>query len=497
MGRSLAAHWMLLAGMVAVYLALFFYYYPATHGIEDEVGFINQAIVWSHGAVSAESAGFDQLSDFIECKGRHVCWRNPGRSLLILPLLMFGGLRAIFVSGAVIHLLLTLTTALTFAKLGRSPLWAALVLCHPTLALYSRTIMGDEPAALGLSCALLAFVATNRPGVLAGIAIGVAAVMRYQAGVVLPFFALAILAAPHVNQRGRQALYCLIAGGAFAAALMVYNLVLYGNPTGLVGQGSFSLAYLPKNLAFYVLSLSVIWPLMILAPAFDRSRARYAVLAITVPLLLLTSCWYFQDRHSSWAFTLVLVARLIIPVIPPLVVSYAGCLEEILLDRWLPTRARSLVAPVAVGCCAALLLVLAVLFRSHDAHLRILQSARDELAQAVPAHSLVIGNSTLSKLFAVPSDALPHYRWQDYDYQGTALDQSEAIRAEQRTWYLALLPKSPGSELPDRLRDYVSRYHMTRVSTEHSALILYRADVQANRGTQENETLPVRSASKE
>src|SRR5437773_2609786 len=99
--------------MATVYLVLFCHYYPCTHSIEDEVGFINQAIVWSRGAISAEGAGFDHLDDFIESGGRHVGWRNPGRSLLILPFLTLGGLSAIFLSGAVIHLLVTLTTALT------------------------------------------------------------------------------------------------------------------------------------------------------------------------------------------------------------------------------------------------------------------------------------------------------------------------------------------------------------------------------------------------
>lgn len=473
--RSIAAHWMALGGMVAVYLVLFSYYYPCTHGIEDEVGFINQSLVWSRGAISAESAGFDQLDDFIAHKGRHVGWRNPGRSLLVLPFLMFGGLPAIFVSGAVIHLLVTLTAALTLANLGRSPLSAALVLCHPTLAIYSRTIMGDEPAALGLSCALFAFVATDRPGWWAGAAIGLAAVMRYQAGLVLPFFALAILTSPHVRRRGMQSLYCLISGGTFAIALVTYNLHLYGNLTGWVGTGMFGLQYFPRNLAFYVLSLSVVYPLMVLAPAIDRSKARYAVLAILTPLLLFMSYWFFQDRHSSWAYTLVIGQRLIIPLIPVLVVSYAGCLEGVLLDYCYRTRVLSWVPPAAIVGCAALLMLLAAVFQRHDVHLYHLRSARDEVVRAVPEGSLVIANYTLEKLFAVPSPSLPTYRWRSYDFQGATVEQSATIRAEQRTWYLALLPKTSGSELPDLLRDYVTRYHMTRVPTEHSTLILYRA----------------------
>jgi hypothetical protein len=299
--------------------------------------------------------------------------------------------------------------------------------------------------------------------------------MRYQTGLVLPFFALAILTAPHVSRRGTQALYCLISGSAFAIALASYNFYLCGNPTGWIGAGMFGLQYLPRNLAFYALSLSVIYPLMVLVPAFARSKDRYAVLAIFAPLLLFMSFWYFQDRHSSWAYTLVLGQRLIIPLIPALVVSYAGCLEDVFLYFHHRTRARNWVRPVAIVGCAALLSLLAAIFHRHDAHLYQLRSARDEVIHAVPEGSLVIANYTLAKLFGVPSPNLPTYRWRTYDYQGTAQEHSTTIRAEQGTWYLALLPKTPGSELPDVLRDYVTRYHMTRIPTEHPTLILYRA----------------------
>jgi len=238
----------------------------------------------------------------------------------------------------------------------------------------------------------------------------------------------------------------------------------------------FGLQYFPRNLAFYALCLSVIFPLMLLAPAFDRSNARYAVLAIFMPLLVFICFWFFQDRHSSWAYTLVLGQRLIIPLIPALVVSYAGCLEDVILACCHRSRIRRWVPPATIAGCAALLLLLAAIFQRHEVHLSGLRSARDEVVRAVPEGSLVIANFTLEKLFGVPSPNLPTYRWRSYDFQGTAVDQAAMIRAEQRTWYLALLPKAPGSELPDLLRDYVTRYHMTRIPTEHPTLILYRAD---------------------
>ena len=79
--RSRSRDWAALVALMLGYIALFLTYYPPLAGIEDEVGFINQTLVWSRGAVSAEGAGYTDLADFGLIKGRHVAMRHPGRSL--------------------------------------------------------------------------------------------------------------------------------------------------------------------------------------------------------------------------------------------------------------------------------------------------------------------------------------------------------------------------------------------------------------------------------
>src|SRR6476660_10141767 len=99
--------WAALAASMLAYAALFAAYYPPLSGIEDEIGFVNQALVWSRGAISAEGAGLPELVDFTPVAGRHVPARHPGRSLVALPFLMLGGVRATFASGLVLHLAMT------------------------------------------------------------------------------------------------------------------------------------------------------------------------------------------------------------------------------------------------------------------------------------------------------------------------------------------------------------------------------------------------------
>ena len=119
----------------------------------------------------------------------------------------------------------------------------------------------------------------------------------------------------------------------------------------------------------------------------------------------------------------------------------------------------------------------------HQQHLENLKSAHDEVARLVPTNSVVVANSTLVKLFGVPGPDVPAYRWMSYSYATEPVDNSAKLRTVAGTWYLAILPKEQGSEIPDLLQNYVTRYGMKRVPTHHPTLILYAADPDPNHPT--------------
>ena len=259
------------------FAALFAAYYPPISGIEDETGFLNQALVWSRGAVSSEGAGFPHgLHDFIEVSGRHVPARHPGRSLLALPLLILGGTRATFVSGLALHLLATLAGA---AIPGQARAVAALGRADPVPP-DAGGLQPDRPGRWRGRSGLITGGARGHVG-RAGLggsgcrtrghdALSLGARLAARRRLVcLPRAGTSSSTRPW-----RNALLCLLAGEAAGCLLVGYNLAVYGTPNEpfTKDRGFFSSAFVVPNAMFYATALLVLWPGMLFAPLLDRSR---------------------------------------------------------------------------------------------------------------------------------------------------------------------------------------------------------------------------------
>jgi hypothetical protein len=471
-----AAHrfgWSVLLVMLAIYVALFAWTYPPPiAGIEDEAGFINQAFVFAHGAVSAEGAGYgSDLFDFVSINGRTVSKRNLGRSLVCAGMIDTIGPRSIFWSGAVCHVALVLIAGAIFVRLGSSPLWAALVLFHPTLALYSRTIMGDTPTALCLLAAYWAYVRFRRPGIWIGLFIGLAAVMRYQAGIELPIVAAALWLERSVDGRRREAIGCLLTGGAIGVLLGIYNHIVYGSALGWTKQGYFSLSFVPGHLAFYAVALLVIWPGMLIAPFVDRSHRRLVTLAFVLPILCLFIPYYFIDAGPSFGQTLILGQRLIEPIIPIMIVSYG-----VMVATWIAGPVGRKIGTIGgrvigVGASLVGLALIAGIFRAHENHLRQLNHAAMAFEQAVPDGSTVLLNTTLGKLVGTPLGGKMYHLvpWNT----GTAFPDVAAFVRAHPDGYVAMLPKGSKDEYAADVPAVTAV--ATPVETGDGLLMLYRA----------------------
>ncbi len=470
-------HAFILVALMISYVGLFIAFFPRLAAIEDEVGFINQALVWSKGAISSEGAGYGAtLADFQEVGGRRVGSRHPGRSLVALPFLMAFGLPGVFISGMLLHLIMTTIGATLLCRLGRSPLWASLLLFHPTLALYSRTVLADGPAGSCLLLAALATLAYKGRGVLSGIAVGLAALMRAHAGMVLPIVAVSLRYPPRGERPWRDVAGCLLGGMAVGGLNMGYNLMLYGTPIDPFSsrRGFFALDFFVPHALFYSLCLIVIWPAMLLAPLCDRSPLRWLVRGVCGLYFVLFSFYYFHDDSPRFLETIVIGQRLIQVALPLWIISYATVVDDSVLP-WILNRLGSRRTHVSIAF--GLLTLVAgngVIFASHQQHLTRLRTERDAIDSVVPANSLIVRHGQFQKLFGIPICSNT-YRFETLEYNGQELDPSAAIEAERDPWYLVVIDPFPGMSLPDSARQLIDRHGLTEVPVIPSRVHIYRS----------------------
>lgn len=451
--------WTLLAVSILLYLVGFGVWYPPTHAIEDEVGFLNTALIWSKGALTSEDAGLGELNETqLGPRGR-VGWRNVGRSLLTAPVLATLGYRATFAVGALIHVLLALVAGLALRRMGRSAAWALLLLWHPSLLLYSRTVMADTLGALALCAA--AYTLLSKRYVLAGLALGFACVARYHLGASIPIVVLTVLAS---CGRG-PALRVVLGGGAVGLCLFGYNQLFFGHPLGATGQGHFALRYLGQNLPHYASALILVWPGMLLAPllwglwrwlrrgehvAPEVDRRGALLLSLSLPLLLILLVYYFIDGQGrSFPYRVVLGQRLLLPAIPAFVLLYAQVLSEEFPGDLGGERRRVLWARLAPLVAVAGLVGGGAVMAKHQSYLEGLVAERDRATALIPAGSLVLANAHFRKLLGVPHAGLPRYRLPAYEFHGRILESTRPRAAtEPAPYYLVHLRRRPDAPLP-------------------------------------------------
>lgn len=486
-----------LAVGILAYCLLFFAFYPPIAGIDDEQGFVNQAIFWSRGAFSAEGAGLPTtLGDLVVVNDRHMPARHPGRSLVALPFYLAGGYAGVFASGAFLHVVTTLLAAATFRRLGLSAWWAVAVLFHPTLLIYSRTVMADAPAGMGLLISVFALAGRGGPNlrdlVLAGLGVSVAATMRHHAAAALP--AIALAAALRTGPGGlamlrdasarktalRAGVIVCLAAAVGSLPLIGFNLAAYGSifDPFSSGRGLFGLRYLPEQLPFYAEALSLFWPLMFFAPVIARGPARGVVAGICGTFLALLGCYYFHDKAASRVQTDIIGLRLMQVALPAWIVAYGMALARV--GGLSPARLRG-DARVRAGLAWAAVILGTVLttgiFVQHQRRLTDLHERRQEILRLTPGGGFVLYEGVVSKLMGIARDDQPEYLFHPVTFLGVYSYTPAEIRAEiasGRPVHLIFSGKNPGDEPTPIFRDLLEKLDAEPVTADSARVRVWK-----------------------
>jgi hypothetical protein len=336
-----------------IYTIVFILFYPSFYASTDEHEYLYNAYLLRSGSLLVEDK---TLTPFGLFNGEgYISVYYIGKSIFLIPFTLLGW-RAVFISGLFIHII---NVYLFYAILRRFKFdtkATILFLFYPALIWNSRTL-GNE--SLTLTFVLAAFYFYTLKGkikyVLSGFMFGIACIVRYET--LLAFLSFAAVAL----FRDRNKLFYLVLGFLpVASFILLFNNTYYGGWLGtgytLVSSiatvaGKKTLAGLMKYLLYggsnldvnnfvtYILMLSLVYPLMIVAPfLYNKYGKREISLALVVYLLFYSHFTGVSTYPILSPVTLTAHLRYHIPVIGLLLFTYVPFYKDALKRLGIPER---------------------------------------------------------------------------------------------------------------------------------------------------------------
>ena len=319
---------------VALWLVVLLLTWPMALSFGDEVAYLGQARLLLDGQIRPQ---LDSAGLWFPGPTGLMTKYPLFPALLLMPLLAIHP-RTVFLFSVMATVGLIWFASRVLRSWGRAPGWALLLLAHPGIVILSRTAMADVPfaaAAVGawwtlnrgrpvVAAALLAFlVMLKAPGV------GLGSLL--VAGCGAAWWRKGMLRNTEVMRRLIIAGICLVVGLVCAGAL---TLLTTGRPglgySGMHGAKPFSLDYLPTSGWTHLVSL-VLCPPLLLGGALPYWKKReLGPLFVIAGFAVLMSTYFFVDWGPSWAESLVLSQRLILPVVAFLLIGYAELAASLL-----------------------------------------------------------------------------------------------------------------------------------------------------------------------
>ena len=319
---------------VAGWLAAMALTWPSSLSFGDEVGYVGEARLLLEGRVHplANSPGV-----WVPTPSGGVAQYNLLLPLLIAPVLAVLP-RAIFIGSILAAIVLCWMGSCVLRAWGRSPLWALIILAHPTIAILSRTVMADLMFAL---FAVLAWWSLGRSHRVATVLSFVGLIAIKPIGVTLAFALTAGEAArlwPEIRQRDARAMarirLAMVAIAAGLVAMASSNLITtgrlwFGYRYLFLTTPPFWYTYLPSTGVSHLRSLLLNPPLLIAGIWPFWRRRDYGVVLLVLGMTLMMSFFFYVDFGKSALDSLVLSPRLILPAFAFLLIGYAECLAQL------------------------------------------------------------------------------------------------------------------------------------------------------------------------
>ena len=322
---------------IVVYALLFLGFYPTFYASQDERIYLAKAFSLSQGELfhSAPPPGEMWIDKY-----------PPGQALLLTAAMQIGDW-AIALVNPLALVLATLILAAILRKRAVPEYFALLLLFHPAMFLFARTIMADVTSAFAFLLAFWLLLEERRAWLWGALALGFTVSLR----VAMLLFAVFGLVWVIWREREATVLWKIGLGFALGAAPFLYYLRQSQLMSGYAHDvDSISAANIAPHAALYFASLNIIFPAMFLIGMIQRYRGELFP-KLTAALALMFFPMF--TRHPGEGLELVvLVQRYFLFVIGPLLIGYSLFLKErVLVDtrRFLALGALLLAAGVALS----------------------------------------------------------------------------------------------------------------------------------------------------
>jgi hypothetical protein len=372
----------------------------------DESAYLNYAYVLRSGYLYSDQAGINTVMSYPVGNDAHTITQYPpGQSLLLAVFSLLGWNFALGMN-LVLHLLTAFILTRILVKVGCSRWWAILYLLHPTVVLYSRTVMSDIPSALLVTLFFLLYL--EKKFLLAGICAGSAVFIRTANGIAIPIAVLAILLEQRalffpasgsrdgvkIRQTLREIIPLVLSATVFVVVAYLYQKIFQEGGWAKYSQGGqVGLHHLPKKLPMYTIALMTIYPGMLIAPFLYKGPGKFVLNGLCFSILALYSCYHFADVGATPIQTFIMGQRYLITIVPLMLVAYASVLEKKGLrpsnNPW---------SIIAVAASLLLFAISAFVHRQHDQKLREDLRIRTVVSQSIGSDSYLIGNIHVVKM---------------------------------------------------------------------------------------------------
>jgi len=300
-------------------------YYPNFYSIEDERIYLEKAYHISQGSFFSED--IDNYLDISINK------YPPGQPILLSFFLKIG-YRYIFLLNPLLLTLLTIILSIILRKNAIPNYFALLILFHPAMFIFSRTIMSDIPAAFFFMLAIWLLLYHKNLHFFGAFALGFTNSLRLA---IFPFSGIFLLYVIWQQKNNGRKL-CEILFGYFLGIIpflyYIYQVNIFSPTVYAFDIGTFiSMEGVLSNAFIYLLSLNLIYPLMFILGIISRYKKETLLKCICIialfffPFFYGYPPFYFYPSKDNF-ISLVLNQRYFLFVISPLFVGYSYFLSR-------------------------------------------------------------------------------------------------------------------------------------------------------------------------